>query len=324
MDGLNTRFAQLYNAAAFPLTSVGGTANAVTATLVPDLTGAGLLDGMGFTITWAASNTGGMTLALNGGSPVPVVGPLGLALPAGSVGSGLRSVLTYAAGRFLVVSPTLLSAGGGAGAARYFWQYTASTTWVKPDGLSPDTLVLVEAWGAGGGGSSGAGGGGGGGGYMRREFRAGDLPGTVTVTVGAGGAVGAAGGNTLFGAFVTGYGGGFGNSSNPSGGGGGGSNEIGGNAAPSVGGIGGFQGGGNGDILATQGQNNATGVYGGGGGGIANGGRSVFGGGGGGVSAGGLSLYGGNGGALGVAGSARGGGGGRQAAGGRGEVRVWI
>ena len=77
---------------------------------------------------------------------------------------------------------------------------------------------------------------------------------------------------------------------------------------------------------------------GGGGGGCAptsagtggDGGDSFRGGGGGGArgftahGSGGISLYGGNGGAGGVAGSVRGGGGGGNAAGGRGEVQVWV
>lgn len=332
MTGLNARFKQLYDAAAFPLTAVGGTGNAVTATLSPVLYMSGLLDGMGFTITWAADNTGGVTLALNGGSPVPVVGPDGIALPAGSLGSGLRSLLSYAAGKFILMSPSLLAAGGGGAASRYYWQFTASTSWVKPDGLSPDTLVLVEAWGGGGGGGPAASsGGGGGGGYARREFRIGDLPATVTVTIGAGGAVSTAGGNTTFGAFLTAFHGGHGANStigsSGNGGGGGGTNEAGGNATGTDAGLGGFQGGGNGDATPL---NNAGGIYGGGGGassgGTNAGGRSVFGGGGGAAGSGpaGLSLWGGNGGAGGSAGSAPGGGGGRGAAGARGEVRVWI
>ena len=83
MTGLNTRFKELYDAAASPLTSIGGTANAVTATLDPALDGDGLVVGMGFTLTWGAENTAGVTLAINGGTPAAVLNADGSALSAG-------------------------------------------------------------------------------------------------------------------------------------------------------------------------------------------------------------------------------------------------
>ena len=330
LDHVNERFKSLFDAASFVLTSVGGTANAVTATLDPDLDGDGLLDGMGFTITWAAENTGGVTLALNGGSPLPVVGVDGAALFAGSIGSGLTSQLVFSGGNFVLVSPTLLM--GGASASRYFWVFETSGTWTKPDGLPDATPVLIAGWGGGGGGSiQNPGGGGGGGAYTRLLTRAGDIPSSVSVTIGAGSAAGASGGgdNTTFGALLTAYGGGTGSRGNvgdqtnqPIGGGGGGSHEKG------VTGNGGAIGGG-------DSTNDATTEWGGGGGGgldeIANrrGGHAVYGGGGGGANIsdatnGGVSLYGGNGGNDGVAGQAPGGGGGHNAPGARGEIRVYI
>jgi hypothetical protein len=329
VTGLNTRFKQLYDAAAFPLTSIGGTANAVTATLVPALDGSGLLDGMGFTLTWAAANTGGVTLAINGGSALPVLNADGSALTAGAVGAGLRSVLSYIGGNFVVVSPTLLM-GASNGNARYSWVFTASGTWTKPDGLSGDTPVTIEAVGAGGGGGSAAGGGGGA--YAVRVIRLSDLTTSVTLTVGEGGVGGvlngAAGGNTTFGGFLTAYGGGPGLNLGR-GGRGGGELQAGGTLA-----AGGRVGGGVGGN-STAGGDAAT-VYGGGGGGgeesstPRNGGWAVHGAGGGGALAtalGGLSAYagaGGAGGAPGSAGVAPGGGGGNEASGARGEVRVWI
>ena len=100
--------------------------------------------------------------------------------------------------------------------------FTSSGTWTKPVGA---TAVLVRVWGAGAGGRSGSLGaasvsksggiGGGGGAYYERWLRAEDLPSTVAVTVGAGGAggaaltntagsglSGAAGGESSFGALV--------------------------------------------------------------------------------------------------------------------------
>ena len=332
---LDGKFKTLFDATPFPLTSVGGTANDVTATLMPALDGDGLLDGMSFTITWAAENTGGVTLALNGGSPVPVLNADGTSLTEGSVGAGLRSIVSYIGGDFVLLSPSLLM--GNSSSRRYSWVFTASGTWTKPDDLPDATPVLLQGWGAGGGGSSNSqGGGGGGGAFNERWVTAGDLGSTVTVTIGAGGGTNAAGGNSTFGALLTAYRGGGASSGgfdNAAGGGGGGSNQEGSNGNTSgVGGAGGFQGGGKGgddtnagDPLPSEDSSN---LWGGGGGGrrVENGKRAVFGGGGGGgqSASGGSSLYGGNGGNNNSAGVAPGGGGGRGASGARGEIRVFI
>ena len=105
--------------------------------------------------------------------------------------------------------------------------YGGSTTWTKPTTFTP-TVVFVKLWGAGGGGGAGAslataviakgGAGGGGGGFLGETYLASDLPSTVTVTVGQGGAAGApgaagaAGGNggiggtTSFGSYGAAYG----------------------------------------------------------------------------------------------------------------------
>lgn len=331
LDEYAARIDTLFDASCLPLTAVAGTADAVTATLDPPLATAGVfVDGMKFTITWAAANTAGVTLAINGGAALPVVDAAGNALIPGGIEAGLRSQIEYVGGSFRVLS----SQGGGGGNESYYWAFTADGTWTKPAGLDDDRMVTIEAWGGGGGGhSASAGGGGGGGGYAMRRVRAGDLPSSVSVIIGSGGAVGSAGANTTFGSFLTAYRGG--GSTSSAGGGGGGEATAGGNST-TVGGtggaVGGGEGGGGGSNITPG--NPATTIWGGGGGGGgstsgASGARAVFGGGGGGGGggaggAGGLSVCGGNGGASGVAGSAPGGGGGRNAAGARGEVRVWI
>lgn len=339
LDQVAERFDTLFDASALPLISIAGTGDAVTAVLDPPLAVAGtFVDGMKFTLTWAAANSAGVTLAINGGSALAVVDASGAALAAGALASGLRSLIEYVGGSFRVLTQVAADAGTG----NYFWQITASDTWNKPAGLDDDRMVIVEAWGGGaGGGNDSNDGGGGGGGYVCRRFRAADLPSSVTVTIGNGGAADANGVNTTFGALLTAYAGARSNGS--TGGGGGGGGELGagsqgssGAATPQGGGAGGAVGGGAGGHGHTDGPgdngNHAGSIWGGGGGGGGSsgtggtGGSAVHGGaGGGGPSAsGGVSLFGGNGGADGVAGSAPGGGGGQGAAGARGEVRIWI
>jgi hypothetical protein len=216
----------------------------------------------------------------------------------------------------LISGERLAQAVGPQAPGRTAEVFTASGTWTKPAGLPDDTPVYVEAWGGGGGGRSASNNAGGGGGaYAARWFRAGDLGATVTVTIGAGGAAQTAGGNTTFGTFLTAFGGG-GHTGGATGAGGG-------ETSAGAGDVPGLPGGGAGTAAFGVGAHALT-IYGGGGAGLgAAGGRAVYGGGGGGTT-GGISAYGGNGGSSGVAGSAPGGGGGGQAAGARGELRVWI
>ena len=328
------RMKQLFDASDLPLTAIGGTADAVTATLDPALDGSGLVDGMKFTLTFAAANTGGMTLAINGGSALAILDKNGAALVANAVASGMRAQLEYIGGAFRVL--TELRASATAGGGPYAITITAGTTWNKPAGYADDTLVRIQAWGGGGGGGSGATvGGGGGGGYIERLIRYADVPSSVVCTIGTGGGVGAAGGNTTFGSLVTAYGGGGGGST----GGGGGAGELAAGTSNSANGTGGATVGG-GDAGTTGSGGAAKTLWGGGGGGIAAGtpfgGNAVFGGAGGGgrgagVGGGGASLFGGNGGAASAgtatAGTAPGGGGGGGATGGagaRGEIRIQI
>lgn len=328
LNEYSQRNKQLFDNSAIKLTAVAGTVNAVTASLDPLLDGGGLVDGMKFTVTWGATNTGGMTLAINGGAGIAVVDAQGAALIASAVVSGLRSLIEYIGGQFRHLTPILATAGSGS--LRYYWNFTASGTWIKPTGPSADTMVTVEMWAAGGGGGNSNGGGGGGGAYITRYFRLGDLASSVAVTVGAGGAAGspgANGGNSSFGSLLTAFGGAGGASSSNPGGGGGGTQNAGSGLT------GGFQGGGNGGGSGAVGldatnPNGGGGGSGGGGLGFA-GARGVYGGGGGGgglgAGPGGDSLFGGAGGARGSAGVAPGGGGGGSGGtGGRGEIRIYL
>jgi len=171
--------------------------------------------------------------------------------------------------------------------------FTASGTWTKP---SAGTIALITLWGGGGSGgryNGSVAGGGGGGACVQRLFQLSDLPGSASVTIGAGGAAvgsgtnaaGNVGGTSTFGSLMSAYGGGggdFGGGSSAVGGGGGGSLSAG--STPSAGdghssilaggsggntlspGKGSWGGAGGGD----ENQTGATAFWGGGGGGGAN------------------------------------------------------
>lgn len=198
---------------------------------------------------------------------------------------------------------------GGAVDAQIF---TSSGTWTKP---ASGTVAYIQVWGAGGGGSTNAsGGGGGGGGYAERWVPFSALGSTETVTIGSGGSAGSpgsVGGNSSFGSFMTAYGGG------------GAHTQAGGGISGGAASTSSLTSGGG----ATNTVVGGSGVFGGGGGAgnTGNGGSSQYGGGGGsGSGVGGASARAGAGGNAGIAGTAPAGGGGRNAAGARGEVRVFV
>lgn len=332
LDIVSEKFGLLFDAVALRQTSISNVGNDYTITIDPVLN-FDVLPGMSFYISPNVSNTGNVRMRVTSGNPYyAVVKSDGSNLVADDFAAGSLFQVVFNSGEFRIISQV---GGGATGGLNFYYTFTASGVLdlgVIAPLLSPNRMVVVEAWGGGGGGFNNTGngaGGGGGGGYNRREFRFSDLPSSITASVGAGGAAGSAGNITTFGALLTAYAGGRGAgnaSTTATGGGGGGTNQTGGDATTSLQGSAGFQGGGGGSF-------DAVGLFGGGGGGGSasggsfNGGRAVFGGGGGGAGnsgTGGISLWGGNGGANNQAGSPRGGGGGRNAAGGRGEIRVWI
>lgn len=313
----------LWDRSDLPLTNVGGTGDEITADLVPALTGA-ITAGMKFSFVADTTNTGAVTISINGGAAIDLVNEDGEALASGQILAGRLYRLTSDGSDLRVLGTS------GITKINDYQVFTENGTWTKPAGTPDDALVIVTCIGGGGGGGNGTtsgpssrDGGGGGGGGIVRLFRAGDLSGTETVTVGAGGAVATAGGNSTFGSHVTAYGGGQGEMN----GGGGGSPWAAGGSGVSTPGTS-FGGGTGGGESAPAG----TGFVGGGGGGYRSGGSSatrggpsLYGGGGGGgpSGAGGASIYGGAGGAFQANGTAPGGGGGGDGgAGARGEVRV--
>lgn len=118
--------------------------------------------------------------------------------------------------------------------------YSANDTWTKPTGAKVVEVICLGAGGGGGDGRGGAAGtvraggtGGGGGAITKSIFQASTLSSTVTITVGTGGTVETAGGDSSFGTYLTAYGGGGGKTGSNastdgrSGGGGGGSGGVG-------------------------------------------------------------------------------------------------
>jgi hypothetical protein len=327
MTNVANHIGVFYNASALRLTGIGGTADAVTAVVDPALD-AGLVAGMAFWFTAAATNQNAMTMVVGSEAAVAITDAAGAALAAGAIVSGTTYKLMFDGVRLLRISRTPDVANSGA-----FIQVdviNTSGSLSKPAGFPADGLVIVEMWGGGGGGSNSSEGGGGGG-FNRGLFSGSDLGASETATIGAGGASGAPGGDggtTSLGSLMSAFGGGGGATN---GGHGGGQQTTGPFVGFALGDPGNVGGGGQSGISGGSG---GDGIFGGGGGAgddtsnnARSGGDSLHGGGGGGTNggAGGVSVFGGDGGASGVAGSIPGGGGGQSAAGARGEIRVrWI
>lgn len=280
----------------------GGTANAQTITC----TGFTLEAGRKLRFKAAATNTGALTIAINGGAATAVrkLALSGLtALTGYEIVSGNVYDILYD-GTVLVMMPLPL-AGYVLGSVQTF---TASGTWTKPAGCRA-VLVEVVGGGGGGGGAPATGGaqtstcgGGGAGGYSRKWITT--AAATETVTVGAGGAGGigggaaaGAGGTTSFGAHLSATGGalgpagattgsvvattpgglgGIGSSGDINARGGGGTLGVGSANGAAVGGNGGSSHYGGGGLGGDRTDGGAGGAYGGGGGGSSNTVSAIF------------------------------------------------
>jgi hypothetical protein len=169
-----------------------GTANGIVATLTPAPTA--LTDGMPVTFKVTATNTGPVSLNLNGRGDKPIKRQDGSDLMPGDLAAGSIVTLIYDAAAGCYRHPSFMRSDviKVVTTPPIVIEFTAPGmhTWTVPTGVE---VVEAEAWGGGGGGGytsvGGAPGGGGGGGYGKRRFAV--TPGsTFTIVVGSGGAGG--------------------------------------------------------------------------------------------------------------------------------------
>jgi hypothetical protein len=245
------------NEIALTLTNVSG-ADTITADVEPEMPATGWAKGMSFKLTAVADNPGAATLNVNGAGDKALVRADNSALAAGDIVGGTTYLLFYDGTNVRILGTT--SSGAESSTAPVEITYTQSGTFIN--NYPPDSQIYVRLHGAGGGSNNANGGGGGE--FKDNWYRAGDLPASITVTVGdggpgvSGGFDATDGGDTSFGDLLTAHGG-------EGAGGGGGlggktfSNEVG----PDVGGNGGTLGAGDNGLPSVNG----------GGGGAANGGN---------------------------------------------------
>jgi hypothetical protein len=257
----------------------GGDANAIECDLLHPQGFSALQDGATAWLIPGLNNTGPVTLNIEGIGDVPLRDGNGNALSEGELVANQVVLLGFhdvpGEPEFRIVLSGAVTPPNASVNVQIF---NTSGSWIKPAG---SYYYHVRAIGAGAGGGSGSNAGGGGGGNGKDKFFTPEeiIEDIVSVTIGAGGAVNNNGGDTLFGSYLTAYGGGRGATA---GGGGGGDNEAGSPAVTNTGGNGGGPNGGAG----TTGSPGGDSINGGGGGGPGNttgkGGNSINGGGGGG------------------------------------------
>jgi hypothetical protein len=215
-----TQFTQSVRLQKVNYVEVAGTANALTADLTPNL--AAYVKGLPLRLKIAITNTGAMTLDVDGIGAVSLLRRDGTAMKPGDAVAGQILTFILGAGNAFYCSSLLASdlvtAAPSAGRTQVF---TASGSFVAP-------ATQVEVWGIGAGGAGGASGDGSGGGVAGNMGAGGGAGGfgykrvsglvvgsTIAATVGAGGVPstgGAAGngGSTSFGPHMTCGGGGGG------------------------------------------------------------------------------------------------------------------
>jgi len=111
MDAVQEEVTGLWNCSRILLTGVGGSANAITASVVPALVGGTLIDGMSFTLKAINTNTGPVTL-----NTFPIVDGMGSALKAGAiVNGGVYDLMWVASANSFYIVGYFQGAGAPAG-----------------------------------------------------------------------------------------------------------------------------------------------------------------------------------------------------------------
>ena len=188
-----------------------GPANVQILSLSPSPASYSQLVGIPFTVVSPGTNTGAVTLNINGMGAVPILNPGGGNLFQTQLLSGFRYQVIYIGGSFQILSP-VSQPGRQLGSQRLFGSTQA---YVPSLGTNAVLLEYIGGGGAGGGaiqtgaGQCSAGAGGGSGGFGRKYLTSGFSGQTITIGAGGGGVVGGTGGtggSTSFGSicFATG------------------------------------------------------------------------------------------------------------------------
>lgn len=263
VDALETSFVRTLQKQPWIYAVASGTANALTATLVP--APVALTAGMAITLMISANNTSSVTLNVNGLGAIPVTTINGAALGAGDLRSGVPMEFLYTGSSWVLTGISLSQLQKASVGQQQ--TFAANGTFTVPDGVY--TLFVSLVGGGGGGARGGAsynlsGGGGGAGGYAEKFIAT--TPGTsYAVTVGLkgtrGDTIGGTGGTSSFGSefSATGGSGGQGNTGACPGGAGG----VGVGGTLNIKGGGG--GDGNGNTHTVQGGHGGASFFGGGG-----------------------------------------------------------
>ena len=205
--GLRDKLAKALRGGAWDTAATAGSANAQTANLTPAPANNAELSGAIISITPGFTNTGSMTLALNGLPALTVYNLNGGALAASQVVTGSRQMLFCTGTSFILLTPSALPYG-----LINVRIFGASGTYTPTAGTSKIIVEAVGGGGAGGGAAiSGAGNAcvgiaGNAGAYGRGLYTSGFS--SVAMTIGAGGfgnagAAGGNGGTTSFGALLS-------------------------------------------------------------------------------------------------------------------------
>lgn len=141
LNQVSDNIKKLYDQSTLVLTNVAGV-DTVTADVSPDFDADGLTAGAKFTVTWAADNTGPVTLALNSEPAAPVVDADGNSLSASALIAGRRSLIEYTGSEFRLLTQVNNVSFNLALRAEII---DVSGTWVVPSGVTRAKFTVFGA-----------------------------------------------------------------------------------------------------------------------------------------------------------------------------------